>query len=84
MAFSTTFKALPYTLRLPVRLPDGRIQLTVTGEPGGQCGVEFTTNLWSQTIWKPLTNLTTLGASTVIIDAAAANSPGRFYRAVSP
>jgi hypothetical protein len=67
-----------------VRLPDGGMQLTIAGEPGGQCRVEFTTNLWSQASWKPLTNLTTLSASTVVIDAAAANSPVRYYRVVSP
>ena len=84
VAFSTTFKALPCNLQLPVRLADGRIQLTVTGEAGAQCQIEFTTNLSSQTSWKPLTNLITLAASTVIIDAAAANFPVRFYRVVSP
>jgi len=84
VAFSTTFQSLPYTLKIPVRLPDGRIQLTVTGEAGGQCRVEVATNLQKQTSWSQLTNLTTLSASTVIIDAAASNFPARFYRAVSP
>jgi hypothetical protein len=84
VTFGGTLKALPYTLQTPVRLPDGRIQLTVTGDAGGQCQVEFTTNLSSQTIWRQLTNLITLSASTVVIDAAAANSPARYYRVVSP
>ena len=84
VAFGGTLKALPYTLRIPVRLPDGRIQLTVDGDPGAQYRVEFATNLWNQTSWRQLTNVTALTASTVIIDAGAASSPARFYRAVSP
>ncbi len=34
VAFGGTLKNLPYTLQTPVRLPDGRIQLTVTGDVG--------------------------------------------------
>ena len=79
-----TLPPLPYTtLRNPVRLADGRIQFTVDGDPGVQYRVEFATNLWNQSTWKSLTNVTSLSGSTVIIDSGAPNSPARFYRTVS-
>lgn len=81
VSFSPPLKALPYTLQPPTRLPDGRIQLLVAGEAGCPCRVEFSTNLGN---WSQLTNLTTTGDTTLVIDAAASNSPMRFYRTASP
>ncbi len=81
VAFSPAFKALPYALQTPTRLPDGRIQLAVAGEIGCPCRLEFSTDMIA---WNQLTNFTTTNAGSVIIDPAAANSPSRYYRAVSP
>jgi hypothetical protein len=82
--FSPTVKALSYTLQLPSPLPDGRMQLLVTGEAGCPCRVEFATNSMPGGNWTVLTNLTTTGPSTLVIDATASSSPMRLYRTVSP
>ena len=81
--FNPAFKAMPYTLQPPTRLPDGRIQLGIAGEVGCPCRVEFSTNL-ADGNWSSLTNLTTTGDTTLVIDAASPNSPLRFYRTASP
>lgn len=84
VTFSPTIKALPYALQNLARLPDGRIQLVVAGEAGCPCQLDFSTNPMSDGNWSQLTNLTTSGANTLIIDAGASNSPMRYYRTVSP
>jgi hypothetical protein len=84
VTFGGTLRALPYRLQTPVRLPDGRMQLTVSGEVGCVCRVEYSTNAFSRTGWTQFTNFTTTSANTVVIDSGATNSPARYYRAVSP
>jgi hypothetical protein len=84
VAFGGSFPALPYTLQAPVRLPDGRIQLTVTGEVGSSCRVQFSTNLLNPKGWTQFTNFTSISANTAVVDPGATNSPNRYYRAVSP
>ncbi len=84
VAFSPTLKALPYTLQSPTRLPDGRIQLSVTGEAGCPCRVEYSTNVMNSAAWTAFTNLTTPAATTAIIEPSSASSPLRYYRTVSP
>jgi len=84
VTFNAASNPLPYTLRTPTRLPDGRILLQIDGEAGCPCRIEFSTNLTSGGSWSDLTNLTTTGTTTLVIDAAASNSPMRFYRLASP
>ncbi|TAK91620.1 MAG: hypothetical protein EPO07_19700 [Verrucomicrobia bacterium] len=84
VTLSRTLTAFPYTLQTPARLPDGRIQLQVDGEAGCPCRVEFSTNLMTGGNWSQLTNVTTTGANTVVIDDQASNCPVRFYRTASP
>jgi hypothetical protein len=81
VAFSPSFRASPYCLQSPTRLPDGRMQLTVSGESGCGCQIQVSTNLIN---WATLTNFTTLSAHTGFLDNGATNSPVRFYRGVSP
>jgi hypothetical protein len=73
----------PFTLRTPMPLADGRIQLTVSGEVGRVCQLEYTANPMSSTGWTQFTNFTTTSVDTTVIDSTAANSPMRYYRAVS-
>jgi len=55
--------------------------LRVNGGPNRACVVEFTTN---HTAWSPVfTNTTSTNGSFDFTDAASANSPRRYYRAVS-
>ena len=74
-------KAGPYALRFPIRLPDRRFQLTVAGDAGCPCRLEFSTNLPT---WSVLTNITTTDSNTLVIDSSGSNSPFRLYRALSP
>lgn len=83
VVFSPPLRAFPYTLTNSARLPDGRIQMSVVGEVGCACRVQFSTNL-ALTNWTTLTNFTTANASSLVTDAGASNSPQRFYRGVSP
>lgn len=83
VTLSPTPKASAFVLQTPIRLPDGRIQLIVTGDAGVPCRIDFSTNLGSSANWTPLTNFTTTSANTAVIDDGAASSPYRCYRAVS-
>jgi len=83
VAFSPNLKGPPFTLQAPTRLPDGRIQLVVTGEVGCPCQLEFATNALAGGSWTTLTNLTATDVNTVVIDASASSAPMRFYRTAS-
>ena len=83
VTFSPPLRAFPYTMTSPTRLPDGRFRLTIMGEVGCACRVQYSTNL-SLTNWTTLTNFTTTTANSIITDAGASNSTQRFYLGVSP
>jgi len=84
VSFNPNLEVPPFKLQPPMRLPDGQIQLIVTGDAGCPCRVEFSTNLMSGGNWHQLTNLTTTGANTLVTDPTASDSPMRFYRTASP
>ena len=83
VVFNPPRKAFPYTLTNPARLSDGRFQMSIIGEVGCTCRVQFSTNL-ALTNWTTLTNFTTASTGTQQIDNGASNSVMRFYRALSP
>jgi len=74
-------KAFPYALGAPTVLPEGAVQLSVSGEAGCRCQLQVSTTLSN---WNLLSNFTTTSTSTQITDSTAPNSPFRFYRALSP
>jgi hypothetical protein len=60
-------------------LPDGRMALVVTGEPGYPFTLERTTNF---TTWQEITNgLASPTGVAEVIDPTATNRPAGFYRA---
>jgi len=75
--------AFAFAIAEPVRLPDGRFQLSLVGESGCPCRVQFSTNI-ATTNWTTFTNLTTFAEMSPVIDLGATGSVTRFYRAVSP
>ena len=83
VAFSPSLRPSDYVLANPTRLSDGRFQMSVVGDIGCSCRVQFSTNL-TRTNWTTLTNLTSTDNSTPFIDSGASNSPLRFYRTASP
>src|SRR5262249_33767311 len=78
--FNPSMRAFPYTLSPPRPQPDGSVLLAITGESGCNCQLQYSTDLAN---WTPLTNFVPPDTGTTIADPAAANSPMRFYRAVS-
>ena len=62
---------------------NNQFQLSVAGEVGCTCRVDFSTNL-SLTNWTPLTTFVTTNATNLVIDSGVGSSPQRFYRAASP
>lgn len=74
----TVLPLAPLWLQSITPLPDGRMELVVTGEPGYPYGIERTTNFAT---WQQITNLANpTGVSSFIDDHASTNSQG-FYRA---
>lgn len=69
---------VPLLLQSIVPLPDGRVSLTVGGEPGYDFAVERTTNF---SHWQEITNVPNPSGTTGVIDNAASNQPAGFYRA---
>ena len=59
-----------------VALPDGQVQLKVTGDAGSYT-VEFSTNL---VVWKELANVLNTNGTFWCLDGET-NAPQRFYRA---
>lgn len=59
-------------------LPDGRMTLVVTGEPGYAYAVEYTTNL---SVWQEITNLANPTGTSSFTDNSATNHDQGFYRA---
>ena len=59
-------------------LPDGRMTLVVTGEPGYAYSVDRSTNLAN---WNQITNLMNTNGTSSFTDHSATNSDAGFYRA---
>lgn len=74
-------QALAYSIAASPGMTNNEFQLTVAGEVGCTCRVDYSTNLAN---WTPLTSFVTTNLINVVIDSGAANSPQRFYRAASP
>ena len=69
----------PIQLAPLARLPDGTMQLLLTGEPNRPYVIEFSEDLTS---WSPLSTQTTLANGAVtFVDLTATNASHRFYRA---
>jgi formylglycine-generating enzyme required for sulfatase activity len=60
----------------------GSAHLTLNGDAGSPCTIEYTTNLSPGGIWMALTNYTLFGTSAQVVDSAAPSDSLRFYRAV--
>lgn len=73
--------ASAYSIAPTPGMISNQFQLSVAGEMGCTCRVDFSTNLAN---WTPLTTFVTTNLSNVVIDSGAGNSPQRFYRAASP
>jgi len=83
VVFSPFLGSYAYTLTNTMRLSDGRFQMSIVGEAGCPCRLQFSTNL-TGTNWNTLTNLTPTDLSTQFVDSGASNTSLRFYRTVSP
>jgi hypothetical protein len=76
-AVLTVTPLIPLKFDLISLLPDQRVRLTLSGEPGVYT-LQTSTNL---TFWSLLTNLTIAGSTVDFTDDAATNRGLRFYRA---
>ncbi len=61
-----------------IRLPDGRMDLFISGDAGVTYWIDRTTNLVN---WEPLTNLFNTNGNVEFIDNSATNAEKGFYRA---
>lgn len=75
--------ALAYSIAPSPGMTNNQFQLSVAGEVGCTCRVDYSTNL-ALTNWTALTTFVTTNATNLVIDSGVANSPQRFYRAASP
>lgn len=76
-----SLQALAYSIAPTPGMTNNQFQLSVAGEVGCTCRVDYSTNLAN---WSPLTTFVTTNATNVVIDSGTANSPQRFYRTASP
>lgn len=76
-------RAFAYSIAPSPGMTNNQFQLSVAGEVGCTCRVDYSTNL-ALTNWTALTTFVTTNATNLVIDSGAANSPQRFYRAASP
>jgi plastocyanin len=74
----TVLPLAPLWLQSLTPLPDGRMTLVVTGEPGFRYAVERTTNF---SVWQEITNLANPTGLSSFTDDAATNHADGFYRA---
>jgi sugar lactone lactonase YvrE len=72
--YSGTFQSL-------VILPDGTVQLNITGTAGTGYNVQASTDLIN---WLTLSNITSTNTTLEYTDISATNYPARFYRLISP
>jgi len=70
---------LPVVFESINALPDGRMQMSVTGNAGESLWIERTTNL--PPAWQPLTNFFNSTGTLQFTDPTATNLPQGFYRA---
>jgi len=59
----------------------GVARLTLSGDAGSPCTIEYSTNLSSGAAWTALTNCTLFGGSMQVVDSNATPGSFRFYRA---
>ena len=71
----------PPRLSEVARQADGSVQLNLIGAVGLVFRVESSSNLLD---WTPLVTVTNRTRTEIIVDPSGANSPHRFYRAVTP
>ena len=71
----------PLVLSNAVKLPGGEFRFILTSSAGQVARIEATTNFAS---WNTLATITNTTGTNLFTDSTATNSPGRFYRAVSP
>ena len=81
VAALTLTPTAPLVFTSIARLPDGRVQLGMTGEAGFNVQLRTSTNL---TTWSVLTNLANPSGSLSFTDAPPVNVPNQFYRAMYP
>ena len=70
---------LPVWFQTITQLPDGRMQLVVTGSPGETLWIDRTNDLPPN--WIELTNLPNQNGALEFIDGSSTNQPRGFYRA---
>jgi formylglycine-generating enzyme required for sulfatase activity len=66
--------------QLALQLTGGNAHLSVTGDPGSPCAVQYATNLAPGGAWVTLTNYTLFGSNGLVVVPAGATSSGQFYR----
>ncbi len=66
-----------------VQLSNGGIQLTLSGEVGSACTIQYRSSLFETDFWQFMTNLLPLPGSPYLIADASATTNMRFYRAMS-
>ena len=74
----TVLPLAPLWMQSITPLPDGRMALVVTGEPGYTFAVERTTNF---SVWQEITNVPNPTGSSSVTDHSASNNANGFYRA---
>jgi hypothetical protein len=78
-ALLTVAPWLPVHFQSIIQLPDGRMQLIVTGSSGETLWIDRTNDLPPN--WSELTNLPNQSGSLQFIDGSSTNQPRGFYRA---
>ncbi len=73
----TVLPLAPMWFQAITPLPDGRMTLIVTGEPGYAYSVDRSTNL---ALWQQITNLMNTNGTSAFTDDAATNASAGFYR----
>src|SRR2546423_13151915 len=66
---------------LSLRLVAGQPRLTVTGDVGSPCTIQYATGVVASA-WIPLTNVTLVSSSAVLVDSSGSLTNQRFYRAL--
>ncbi len=69
---------------LSVQVSNGHARLSLTGDVGSDCTIEYCASLAPTNNWLLLTNLAPLSSSPCLVDDASPATATRFYRAFSP
>src|SRR5262245_38520511 len=67
---------------LTLQIVGGFPRLSLSGDVGSPCTIQYATNLTSGTNWFALTNVTLTSASALVLDQTVAATNQRFYRVV--